>query len=57
MRDQVFDLVGINDAFRMLITNGPAFDFDKNDVARMREDMRSLLKSLNKLYVETREIE
>jgi Ulp1 family protease len=42
MRDQVFDSVGINDAFQTLITNRPAFKFNKKDIARMREDMRSL---------------
>jgi Ulp1 family protease len=57
MRDQVFDLAGIKNNFRKMITDGPAFNFNNKDIARMREDMRSLFKSLNKLYVETREVE
>jgi len=36
--------------FENLITNGPAFQFGMEDIARIREEFRDLVSSLTKLY-------
>lgn len=50
MRNQVFSLLGIKDHFEELITDGPAFDFDMDDIARIRKEMKKLIDGLCPLY-------
>ena len=50
MRDQVFSCLEMENEFENLITNGPAFQFGMEDIARIREEFIDLINSLKKLY-------
>jgi hypothetical protein len=43
--------------FKTLITNGPAFQFGMEDIARIREEFKDLVNSLKKLYLEFKQKE
>ena len=43
--------------FKTLITKGSAFQFDMSDIARMREEMKSLINNLSKIYLAIKEQE
>jgi hypothetical protein len=50
MRNQIFSFADIEDHFKTLITEGPAFDFDMRDIARIREEIKVLVNALSPLY-------
>jgi hypothetical protein len=50
MRKQIFSFTGIENQFKTLITDGPAFDFDMDDIARIREEIKVLIDALSPLY-------
>lgn len=52
MRNQIFSRQGIKDHFKQLITDGSAFQFGMDDIARIREEMKALVCSLTPLYAE-----
>jgi hypothetical protein len=52
MRDQVFSYFGVNESFKDLVTAGPAFQFGMRDIAKVRMELKALIKSLTVLYSE-----
>jgi hypothetical protein len=50
MRKQIFSFSGIENQFKKLITDGAAFDFDMDDIARIREEIKDLIDALSPLY-------
>jgi len=50
LRNQTFTFEDQNDNFRKAITDNPAFQFDMDDIARIREEMRTLIVKLTKEY-------
>jgi hypothetical protein len=57
MRDHVFFRSEMVNKFKTLITNGPAFQFGMEDIARIREEFKDLVNSLKKLYLEFKQKE
>lgn len=55
MRRLKFTWEGIESAFEALITKGPAFQFNMSDIARMREEMKSLINNLSEIYLVMKE--
>ena len=51
MRNEKFTRTDIQDKFKHLITNGPAFQFTMDDIARIREEFKTLVDSLAELYL------
>jgi len=51
MRHHHFTWEGYEDNFTSLITNGSAFQFDKSEMARIREEMTKLVDNLSKVYL------
>ena len=51
MRNQKFTWDDFNDDFNSLVTKGPAFQFDKSDIARIRKEIRKLIDNLLKHYL------
>ena len=54
MRNEKFTLSCICDKFKHLITNGPAFQFNMDDIARIREEFMRLVDALADLYLKTK---
>jgi Ulp1 family protease len=54
MSNQVFSLSGIENKFKELITEGPAFKFDKVDIVRIRKEIKELIDALTPLYRKTK---
>ena len=52
MRHLKFTWKGRSNRFRSLITNGSAFQFDMDDVARMRDEIASLNGKLSRIYLD-----
>jgi hypothetical protein len=52
MRDQVFSYFGLKKSFKDLVTTGPAFQFGMREIARVRVEMKALIKSITVLYSE-----
>eukprot|EP00804_Cyclotella_cryptica_P023147 CCRYP_000358-RA/>CCRYP_000358-RA protein AED:0.01 eAED:0.01 QI:1097/1/1/1/0.75/0.66/9/214/1028 len=50
MRSEKFTRSGIRDKFKHLITDGPAFQFNMDDIARIREELKTLVDALAGLY-------
>ena len=50
MRFTVFSWDQIAGRLKELITKGPAFRFDTDDIARIRTEMDTLIKRLEKKY-------
>lgn len=50
LRNQTFTFEDQNDNFRKAITDNPAFQFDMDDIARIRGEMRTLIGKLTKEY-------
>ena len=50
MRFTIFSWHHIASKFKKLITNGPAFRFDMDDIARIRNEMGTLINRLEKKY-------
>jgi hypothetical protein len=57
MRHQLFTPKDINDNFKDMITNGSAFDFDMNDIARIREEFATLIDRLSPKYLAIKDAE
>jgi len=57
MRHQKFTWKDICGSFNSLITRGPAFQFDMFDIARIREEIGTLIDNLSKLYLRMKEQE
>lgn len=51
MRHLRFTWKGYTTNFVSLITNSPAFQFDMSEIARIREEMTTLIDNLSKLYL------
>lgn len=51
MRHLHFTWEGYRDNFSLLITNGPAFQFDMYDISHIRVEITKLIDNLSKLYV------
>jgi len=51
MRHLRFTWEGYESNFMSLITNGLAFQFDTSDIARIREEMSTLIDNLSKVYL------
>ncbi len=51
MRNENFTRSGIRENFICLITNGTAFQFDMDDIVRIREEFITLVDSLAGLYL------
>ena len=51
MRHLRFTWRGGRDSFTSLITNSPAFQFDMSEIARIREEMTTLVDNLSKVYL------
>jgi hypothetical protein len=54
MSNQVFSLSGIENKFKELITEGPAFKFGKVDIVRIRKEIKVLIDALTPLYHKTK---
>lgn len=60
MRHQKFtynDIIVDKPAFRSLVTEGPAFQFDMSDIARIRIEIGNLIDNLSKPYLKMKEEE
>ena len=57
MRNQKFTWDDFNDDFNSLVTKGPAFQFDKSDIARIRKEIRKLINNLSKHYLRMKDQE
>ena len=51
MRHHRFTWKGYKAYFASLITNSPAFQFDMSEIARIREEMTTLVDNLSKVYL------
>ncbi len=56
MRHLDFTFGGMNEhpPFKMLITEGPAFQFDQSVIPRIRNEITSLIDNLSKIYLPIR---
>jgi Ulp1 family protease len=52
MRNRTFPRSQLKKRFKDLITNAPAFKFDMEDIARIRDEFTSLVNALSELYKE-----
>ena len=57
MRHLKFTWKGRSNRFRSLITNGSAFQFDMDDVARMRVEIEALIGKLSRIYLDLKKKE
>ena len=57
MRHQLFTPKDINDNFKDMITNGSAFDFDMEDIARIRKEFATLIDRLSPKYLAIKDAE
>lgn len=57
MRHLKFTWKGRSNRFKSLITNGSAFQFDMDDVARMRVEIASLIGKLSSIYLDLKKKE
>lgn len=57
MRHLKFTWKGVSNRFKSLITNGSAFQFDMDDVARMRVEIASLIGKLSSIYLDLKKKE
>ena len=57
MRHLKFTWKGVSNRFKSLITNGSAFQFDMDDVARMRDEIASLIGKLSRIYLDLKKKE
>ena len=57
MRFTIFTWYHIESGLKKLITKGPAFRFDMDDIARIRNDIGTLIKRLEKKYREVKDDE
>jgi len=55
MRHLKFTHADIMELFKSMITEGSAFQFDMEDIARIRTEMRSLINNLSEIYITTEE--
>ena len=51
MRHLKFTWVDIMEHFKSMITRGPAFQFDMEDIARIRGEMGTLINKLSEVYL------
>ena len=51
MRHLKFTWVDIMEHFKSMITKGPAFQFDMEDIARIRGEMGTLINKLSEIYL------
>ena len=52
MRGMVFSHSDVENNFESLITNGSAFQFSRDDITRIREELRILIDALGEIYLE-----
>lgn len=52
MRGMVFSHSDVENNFERLITNGSAFQFSRDDITRIREELRILIDALGEIYLE-----
>ena len=55
MRHLKFTRVDIMELFKSMITEGSGFQFDMEDIARIRTEMRRLINNLSVIYITTEE--
>ena len=51
MRHLKFTWVDFIERFKSMITRGPAFQFDMEDIARIREEIGTLINKLSEIYL------
>jgi hypothetical protein len=56
MKDILFTHDGFQNNYYDIITRGSSFQFDENDIDRMRMELRSLISSLSPVYLESTDI-
>jgi len=52
MRGMVFSHSDVENNFERLITNGSAFQFSRDDISRIRKELRILIDALGEIYLE-----
>ena len=57
MRHLKFTWKEVRNRFKSLITNGSAFQFDMDDVARMRVEIEALIGKLSRIYLDLKKKE
>ena len=55
MRHLKFTGVGISENFKSMITQGPAFQFDMEDIARIRGEIGTLINKISEVYLPMKE--